>query len=464
MTDKNIEILEPVQNDKKELCWLTREHKQSKQDKKNIDIKNAIPNDDPLELVPIFKLKPESLWRCQKCGAIIHSNNSNAPLECYTEQDGCARSTNFISVTETITGDIENLWKQPTWKDIPQEDIDMLDVYHNLNELTTSCLIFPEEILYKIYDLWNISTYHINIWENVGWLLFLGLHDSGKTRALDYISEIGYRIVHGGSGITFPAMVRANHYYNAGVLIDQAETKLNAHTETGREMLGFILPGYRRRSKYVTAHKEDQKKTIAYNNFGFKAFGSERAFNPALTTRCIPFLMERDYPEIAKLSTIQNELNELQTKLINYKYKFCEPVELDNNFEIKGRIREIFEPIIATGKHIGVDVSDVQKFAQDMEKEKEEELIGTDEWEILNAIKGTEENERLFDAPEEISFKDICLSIGWDYDGKKPQRLGYIFNKKLFLKTKRKTQGTVLLLNNPKNVRRLKYLYRRYKV
>lgn len=453
------EILEPVLNKDNEPCWLINTGKKKFTANSNRTIKEIIQNNNEVESTPVFELKPEGLWQCKKCGAYIQ-NIQDKPVEC-TE---CERTSNFIPITDIITGDISNLWKIPYWVDIPQQDIDMLDVYHNLNRLSTKCLIFPEEVHYKIYNLSIISTYHYDVWESSGWLLFLALHDSGKTKALDFFSEVGYRIVHGGSGITFPAMVRANHYYNAGILIDQAETKLNQNTETGREMLGFVLPGYRKRSKYVVAHKEDQKKTMAYNNFGFKAFASERAFNPALTSRCIPFYMERDYPEIAKLSTVQNDLNDIQTKLINYKYKFNKPIELDNHFEIKGRIREIFEPIIATGKHIGIDVSDVIKFAQDMEKEKEEELQGTIEWEILNAIKGSEENERLLDAPEEISFKDLCLSIGWDYERKVGQKIGYILNKKLLLKTKRKREGTVLLLNDSKNDRRLKYLYKRYKV
>lgn len=459
------EILEPVRNDKGELCWLVNEGNQPiSSNLKNKSIKKIVEENKPIKYKTIFGLKSEGLWQCRRCKTTIQSS-PNKPLECPpTDQGGCGRSSDFDSITDIIKDDIENLWKIPIWKDIPQEDINILDVYHNLNELTTKCIIFPEVIFYKIYNLWIISTYHNGIWETVGWPLFIGLPDSGKTRALDFISEIGYRMVHGGSGISFPAMVRASHYYGAGILIDQADSKFNEHTETGREMRDFICPSYRRRSKYVVAHKEDQKKVIAYNSFGFKALGTIRGLDWQITSRCIPFLMERDFPDIQKLSSIQNDLDIIQTQLLNYKYKFDPPSDLKQDIGIKGRIREIFESIIATGKHIGIDVSDIIKFAQDMEKEKEEELVGTIEWEILKAIKGSEENEKLFDAPEEISFKDICFSIGWEYDGKTSQKLGYIFNKKLLLKTKHKTHGTILLLNEPKNDRRLKYLYTRYKV
>jgi hypothetical protein len=456
----NTDILEPVLNQKGEPCWLISELKKLVNVSTNKTIIEVIKENKPIEDESTYKLLPEGLWECQKCCNKFQSISK--PEICPEDKGGCNRKSSFEQVTKIITNNIEHLWKLPKWKEYPK--LDMYEVYNNLYKLAKEALIFPEEILYKIFVLWIIATYNINAWESVGWLQFVGLHDSGKTRALDFLSEVGYRLVHAGSGVTFPAIVRASHYHGAGVLLDQAEEKLTRKTESGREMLAFVKPSYRRRSKYVCAKKDEEEDVIARNNFGFKAFASERGLDRALNSRCITFQMQRDYPEVAKLSYIQSDLDEIQTQLLNYKHQFNKPEPLDNDFKLKGRIREIFEPIISTGKHIGLDVSDVLIFAQEMEKEKEEELIGTDEWEILNVIKGNEENERLFDAPEEISFKDICFGIGWEYDGKKAQKLGYIFNKKLLLKTKRKSHGTVLLLNDPKNNRRLKHLYKRYKV
>jgi len=457
------EIIEPVLNNG-EPYWLTKKYDDIAPCpiENNTPVEELVKDTTSIEPVPVFELKNEGLWICRKCGAEIQYIDGK-PTYCTQ----CDRNSDFSPSTETITGDIENLWKLPKWHDIPIESIDMLDVFDTQMDLSKQCLIFPEGILYKIFNLWIISTYHIEIWDSVGFLSFLGIHDSGKTRALDFISELAYRMIHGGSGISFPAMCRGTHFYNAGILFDQAETHLNSNTPESRQKKAFVLPSYRRRSKYVVAHQEDQKKTIAYKNYGFKAFASERAFDPALTSRCIPFQMERDYPEIAKLSYIQDDLDILQNKLLNYKFKFKAPDDIEtllDNFELKGRIREIFESIITTGTHIGVDVSDVTKYAINMEKEKEEELQGTIEYEILKVIKGEEENETLFDAPEEINFTDLCNGLGWETDGKTKQRVGYILTKNLLLKTKRKSHGTVLLLNEPKNSRRLKYLYRRYNV
>jgi hypothetical protein len=216
---------------------------------------------------------------------------------------------------------------------------------------------------------------------------------------------MGYRMVHGGSGVTFPAVVRASHYHGAGILLDQAEKKLDVRTESGRDMLGFILPSYRRRSKYVVAHKDDQKKTMAYKNFGFKAFASERGLDKALNSRCVIFIMERKYPSIAKLSQVQIEIDILQTQLLNYKYRYSPPEPLPDSYPLKGRIREIFEPIIATGEHIGLDTSEIEKFAMKMESEKDSDLEDSDEWQILNYIRECIENNYV-DAPEAIKYSE----------------------------------------------------------
>jgi len=81
---------------------------------------------------------------------------------------------------------------------------------------------------------------------------------------------------------------------------------------------------------------------------------------------------------------------------------------------------------------------------------------------LLDYNRNNEENEKLFDAPEEISFQEILERMGREYSPKAAQHLGYVFRKKLQLNTKRRNNGTVLLLSDPKNSRKLKYLYRRY--
>jgi len=143
-----------------------------------------------------------------------------------------------------------------------------------------------------------------------------------------------------------------------------------------------------------------------------------------------------------------------------------EPPEIPEVCTLRGRILEIYEPIIRTGLHLDVDISDIIEYATKQKTEEIESLRNTIEWEILNAIKEREEVQTTFDAPEQIAYKEILRRLRWDEkteDGKSnAQCIGYILNKKFNRKTKRMENGTVLLLNNEKNIRKLMYLYMRY--
>jgi len=446
--------IEPVLNKDNEPCWLTTKYVDKTVDLENTTLEQLAKDTEPIEKILEFELKPQGLWQCKKCGGIIQ-NIEGKPFFC-TE---CKRDANFDIVTKKINTD---LWKLPKWKDIPNDEIDMQGLYSDLLDLSKRCIIFVEEILYKIFVLWIISTWKTGVWNTVCFPTFLGLINSGKSKCLDFIRETGYRMLH-CSGVTFPAMVRASHFYQAGILIDEVQNKLNPRDEKGREYIDFIKPSYRKGSKYTVADKEDQEQLISYNNFGFKAFAGEKGFDAGLMDRTILFEMEQDYPDITNFAEAQTDFNQIQTRLLNYRYKLNDPEPMKNGI-LRGRTKEIYECIISTGKNIGIKVDDVIKYAKGIEIEKQDDLIGTIEWEILESIKNKECNETLDDAPEEIRYNDILDSIGWENDRKHSQRLGYYVSKSLRLKTKRKNYGTVILLNDPKNNRKLKYLYRRFKV
>lgn len=441
-------LYEPILNDEKPK-WL----------------KITFSNDSIVENGKIFNIGEhlkeiniidEGLWRCNKCGALTRGTDK-PPLEC---NDCDFKTTNFVQVTDMINPD---LWKLPKWEDIFVEDLDMPNTYNNLIELLKKTIVFIEEIQYKLFALWLISTWKLESWNAVGSPFFVGLVDSGKTKGLDIIRELGWRIIH-ATNTTFPAMVRATHYHNAGILLDEIEHKLNPKTERGQEMLDFVKPGYRKGSKYMVADKDNPKRIISYNNYGFKGYAGEILRDKGMLSRCIQFEMEKDYPEIEDITKIQVELDRIQTILLNYKYKTTNPPELPEDFSLHGRIREIFECIIRTGMHIGIDTSDIMEYAQSYEKEQIVEFQNSIEREILEIIYNFETSETLDDAPELIKLIDICNKLGWG-DNKEKQRLGYILRgKTMGIQTFHTREGKVLKYINPKTRRKLNYLYKRYGV
>jgi len=425
---------EPVLNKEGKPLWLTKE-----KDK--------------------FWLKEPVLWRCNRCGAFIQAT-SGKPSKCYTEQGGCNLASTFTKVADTID---TSLWKLPTWTDLSK--LDMLIVFNTMLALIKKLLVFPEEILYKIYILWIISTWKLEHWDSVGFPTFIGIPNSGKTRALLVIAELAYRALK-TSGVSQAVIPRLCHYHNVTLLIDEAHDRLNPRKNMGSELLNFVKDSYIRGSTYITCDNDDQSKVVVARNFGFKAIAGEKSFNPALLSRSLVFWMDKDEPEIPKLSYAEKDLQSLRSQLLAYRFKTGCPPDLGRDFCLKGRTREIFESIISTGKHIGVGVEDIIEYAKNRDRESAEDLKDTVEYDILAAIKNCQENPHTGDDPRRILIDRILNGIGWFPPEetelrKNRQKIGYIL-KNMSLKIKRTTDGRAIYVYETHNERRLEKLNKRY--
>ena len=428
-----------------------------------IKIRDTLEEEQIFDRDVVFEIVDPDKWQCFKCKCIIKSEDK--PIFCPKDEGGCDR----VSIFHRYTGKINTKrWKLPHWKEIPHEDLDMLLIFDDLKKLLKRCIVFGEDIFYDIFALWIIASYKREAFDSISFLMFLGMIESGKTRGLDLLRELGYQMIH-TTGVTFPCMCRYTDIHHAGILIDEIDNKIDKRTEDGRRYLDFLKPSYRIGSIYAVADKEDQDGTKEYSNYGFKAFAGERGGTDyAFLSRCIIFKMEQGYPEIPDLIYVQEELDAMQNILLNYRLQFGNPESLPLEFPLQGRDREIFGCIIQTAKHIGMDSDHIVAFIKERKQEIIEDLQETDEYFILKAIYAVEVTPTLIDAPEILAYSTIAEACGWDQgtdeDKKKRQRIGFILHKKFHLKTKRLGTGTVLLLNNEKNIKTLKNCYQRYKI
>lgn len=462
LPDPIVEFTEPVYIEDGTKKWLSvkkfllKEAITQDGSKKAKEIILADQRGDILDVVTTtFTLRDESIWQCNRCGALIRSNPKE-PTICYEEQGGCNRASSFRVITKAVR---EDYWKLPIWTEI--KDLDIYELYDSIKGLLEDLVVLPETIHYKILALWIISTWKRESWETVGFPVFRGIIGSGKTRVLNVIQELSYRCVPCATA-TFSALGRLSHFYNVSITVDEANSQLNPRTESGAQLLNFIKQSYKKGSKYVLADTDDPEECKAISNFGFKAFAGEKSFNPALVSRGIDIFMEKADPIGRKLQYYKDEFDRIRTMLLNYRYNVSDPEDLGENFILTGRTREVYESIIATGNHIGQKTDDVIEFAQLCETEAEEELQGSIEYEILLFIKGCQEHIGLDDAPEVVLFNDLADSIGWG-DPKQKQKLGYVL-KNIGLTTKRTRVGRAISLTDRKNARHISYLYRRYKV
>jgi hypothetical protein len=404
-------------------------------------------------------LKDPDLWRCNKCHSTQKSINSK-PKQC-TSWKGKCNSKSFTKITGHIN---PLLWLLPIW--IVFSKFDMKDTYDQLLALIKKLVIFPQEIDYKIYTLWIISTWKLEQWETVAFLVFLGIPNSGKSRALRIISQLAYRAIK-ASGVTSVVIPRLCHYFNITLLIDEAQNKLHPRRSGGSELIDFLKDSYKVGSTYITCDSEDQSKVVVTKNFGFKAFAGEKSFNPGFLSRSITFWMEREEPEIAKLSYVKKELQSIQSKLLYYRFMCDNPPDLGSHFSLKGRTREIYESIISTAQHIGIDVDDVIEHALEREKKEADELKDSTQYDILVIINNYDGKKSDPDG-EDGSIRLIYLlrELRWESgiasdDRKALQHLGYLI-KNMGLQRKRTRIGRVIPLTEEPNITRLNRLNRRY--
>lgn len=452
--DTKIISQEAILNSNEPKWLIIKKTRKTDSNIKDIAEGNAIINEEV-----VFEIKEQNMWQCNRCKATIHMDEEK-PDFCRQ----CNRDATFKKITEKIN---IKRWKLPHWKDINLNEDGMLITYTNLVSLLKKCIVFPEPMQYEIFALWIIASYKRETFDSISFLMFQGLVESGKTRGLDLLRELGYQMIH-TTGVTFPAMCRYTDKYQAGILIDEIDNKVDSRTEGGRAYLDFLKPSYRRGSVYATANREEQDETKEYSNYGFKAFAGEQGgFDVALRSRCIIFKMEQACPEIPNLRYIQDDLDSMQNILLNYRYKTDEPKHIPLDFPLKGRDRELFTCLIETAQHLGLDYQHIIDFINKRTEEKIETLQESDEYFILKATYVLSTKVTLDDAPEEIKYSSIASECGWDDDSeeskKKRQKIGNVF-KKMQLKTKRKRDGTVLLLNNEYNLARLPNLYQRYYV
>jgi len=468
MNSPDFELVEPVQDQEGTLKWLVKRFRlvESKDDR---PMREKVEKPRPVQKKAVYELMPPGLYKCPSCGALIQGHDNNGvmckPLECYEDQDGCSkRHDAFEEITPQINPD---LWPWPVWHHWP--DLNHTDTYNTILALVKSVLVFLKEIEYKIFVLWIISTWKLECWDSVGFPAFIGIPNSGKSRALRVIHQLAYRAPK-ASGVKQAAIPRLCENYNITLLIDEAHTKLNPRTESGSGLLDFIKDSYKRGSVYITCDNNDQKKLVVYKNFGFKAIAGEKAFNPALLSRSFVFMMDKADPEIAKLSYKEEQFSDARTRLLNYRIEPDNPPDLENDFVLKGRTREIFESIIATGMHIGLDVDDIIEHAQERDRKAEDALKDSNEYDILLVIKKAQEHPLNNEEIDHIFIDTILREMGWlieeltagdkEYNNKQRRRIGYLLRNMGIERKKIRGEGRVV--NFEDNMDQLKAKYRRY--
>jgi hypothetical protein len=430
---KQIEFLEPVKNQKGELIWLCRE---ANGKRKSFSI---VARDYP-----------------------PYKKNSKLLL--------CNQLEAFFMGPPLLVLD-EGLWKYPIAKSM--KNLDIVEIYNQIINLARKVIVFSEEVEYKILTLWVLSTWKLGCWRSVGFPIFVGLPESGKSTCMSFLNQLSFRGVK-MSGSTDLVISRLSDCWNVTMLFDEAHDDLKKGMR-----YKFIKDSYKKDGRYIKCDNKNDTGIISLNNFGFKAFAGETLvnFDEAIQSRGIIFQMIKSKPEYY-IEEVMDEFISLRTKLLNYRYTYQNPSILPKNHVFGGRLDEIFSSILRTAFQIHVPVTDILRFARGNIITRKEWLKNTPEYEVLTMLlyrQKITKTDTIFNCPS-VDLRTLLYDLNWlkikqDVDNSsfwhklmvdKSRYLGKILSR-LGIKTYRTCSVRYVVFDH-RNLSILKRLWEKYSV
>ena len=389
---------------------------------------------------------------CLRCGHVDIYADKNQSCR------NCNRSGGLYQITPKT-------FQEPWYPYPAPRKIDpWTDIYQQIVDILEKTLYYDEPILYYIHALWIMASYRQEDFNTAPYLQFIAPVASGKTRALEITSLLAYRGVLYAT-ISPAALCREISKYRVTPCVDQAEFNFDTKTESGRENYSIWMCGYRRGQFYTRASQENHDDVIRKDVFGFKALASTRDFDEALSSRSIIFNMKEGDPEIKELEKIIPDIQRLRMQLLYFHLIDNSPLSEHINaiFECSsatGRLREIYQPLVAIADFLALDKSPLIKFIERDRIRKLKVLQESLEGQIVMTIKEIMDEDigvsSLSGEKVIIPVKDIADRMGVD-----PRTVGRKLNV-LNLERTRIDRGMVIDLSNEKNQKQLQYLFRKY--
>jgi len=404
-------------------------------------------------------LKDFGDFMCLRCDTINHvdqtKNKLIKPFEC--DNNGCGRKGAF-----KILFPIEIMhpgWKTPTGI-IETESNQVL--YDIIVDYLKNSIYFEEEIEYNIFALWIMASWVPETFESVPYLMFIAPKDSGKTRGLDIISEIGYRVIPAVS-FSGASVFRSVDMWHCTLLVDEAEYQLNPKSEKGQDLYGILNGGYKRGMYAIrTESIGDTFVPTIFDIFGFKALAATRPFNPTLESRSIIFHMEQH--RIKNLILPKEESEEIRNRLLYFRFTQLNKINRVFPKQLKkGRIIEIYYSIYTIANL--VDISLLPKLDTYIERtyqqNKAEDKVSLPEADIIRAIEDKFNDS--YNEGMKVYIKDIVAYILSDFPDSNSQQVGYLLKAMGFTRTKDR-KGMFIDLSDDQNKSKFNLYKERYGV
>ena len=405
-------------------------------------------------------------FKCQRCDHITHipqpKNQLIVPFEC--ESDQCGKKGPFKRM---FSLEIMN----PPWK--PATGIIETDpylLYSLLIDFLHDSIYFENPAEYTVFALWIMASWVPESFDSSPYLMFIAPKDSGKTRGLDIISELGYRPIPAVS-FSSSSMFRAVNMWSCTLLVDEAEYQINAKTEKGQDLYAILNGGYKRGMYAIrTSTVDDTYIPMPFNIFGFKALAATRPFNSTLESRCVIFHMEQH--EIKNLLLPKEDCEDLRNRLLFFRFSSLQKIPLVFPEKLKrGRIIELFTPLYSIASLIEKSIPKTLQLTilKELDTYIEETYSHNIQEDNISQIEPCIIHTMLerFDSPNNdamiVSLKDIYESIRYEFPTETKQHIGIIL-KAMGFDRRRSHIGTFVDLSTLKNKQKLDQYIERYKI
>lgn len=249
----------------------------------------------------------------------------------------------------------------------------------------------PEDL--TVIAAWILHTWTLERFDTTPYLFFYGVFESGKSRALELLQELGFRAWL-ATGITTATLYRAVEEWRPSLLLDESETFINRP-----EISGLLNAGYRRNTivPRQTQNADGSYETEWFDLFCPKAIAGTEDILRTTKSRCVTFKMAKATRPIP-IFIDKERARTLRNKLLQYRFNQmldCEareareaPTGYEGEEELakvsSGRLTELFLPLYqVTPMKYRQEILD---YVQNIRQERTREMGLSEETLVLTAI------------------------------------------------------------------------------
>lgn len=241
-----------------------------------------------------------------------------------------------------------------------------------------------QKAVWYILLSWVIDNLH-----TIPYLRALGDYGTGKTRYLDVIGGLCYKPMYVGGSVRSAPVYRVIDKWRGTAIFDEFTLQKSDETE---DIVQILNNGYQR-GKPVLRCKEGSNSVVAFDPFGAKILATRNTFrDKALESRCITEILKvtgKDIPIDLNTTFFKNR-DELQNKLLMYRFKNWDTMKMDETLKINfgkiiPRIKQSFSPFVVLFQYNQERLNEFIKYVCEYNKQVVEENASSFDGAIFNA-------------------------------------------------------------------------------